>query len=75
MKNYPKPHDKDAVKRFVAFANCYRKFIHNFAEIAQFIVNTKLYFQWKMNKKNKKSVNQLSLINNWTRKGNILIHG
>lgn len=35
LRNYPKPHDKDAVKRFVAFANYYRKFIYNFAEIAQ----------------------------------------
>lgn len=35
MKNYPTPHDKDSTKRFVAFANYYRKFIHNFAELAQ----------------------------------------
>lgn len=32
---YPIPHDKDSVKRFVAFANYYRKFIPNFAEFAQ----------------------------------------
>lgn len=35
IKNYPRPHDKDPVKRFVAFANYYRKFINNFAEMAQ----------------------------------------
>lgn len=27
IHKYPKPHDKDSVKRFVAFANYYRKFI------------------------------------------------
>lgn len=49
MKTYPTPHDKDAVKRFVAFANYYRKFIPAFAEIAQplsdltrFIFNIKI---------------------------------
>lgn len=35
INNYPKPHDKDSVKRFVAFANYYRKFIPSFAEIAK----------------------------------------
>lgn len=34
MKNYPIPNNKDSVKRFVAFANYYRKFIRNFASIA-----------------------------------------
>ena len=34
MINYPIPTDKDSVKRFVAFANYYRKFIKNFASIA-----------------------------------------
>lgn len=34
MTNYPIPTDKDSVKRFVAFANYYRKFIRNFANIA-----------------------------------------
>jgi hypothetical protein len=34
VMNYPKPTDKDSVKRFVAFANYYRKFIQNFASIA-----------------------------------------
>lgn len=32
---YPVPHDKDATKRFVAFANFYRRFIQNFATLAQ----------------------------------------
>lgn len=35
MYDYPEPHDKDSVKRFVAFANFYRKFIKNFAILAQ----------------------------------------
>lgn len=32
IKNYPRPDNADAVKRFVAFCNYYRKFIKNFAE-------------------------------------------
>lgn len=35
IHEYPEPTDKEAVKRFVAFANYYRKFINNFASIAQ----------------------------------------
>lgn len=35
IRNYPAPKNADEVKRFVAFANYYRKFIKNFAEIAQ----------------------------------------
>lgn len=34
VKKYLPPHDKDAVRRFVAFCNYYRKFIPNFAKIA-----------------------------------------
>lgn len=34
IKNYPIPSDKDAVRRFVAFANYYRRFIPNFAILA-----------------------------------------
>lgn len=34
LKMYPTPTNTDEVKRFVAFANYYRKFIKNFAEIA-----------------------------------------
>ena len=34
VQNYPVPKDKDSTKRFVAFANYYRRFIKNFAEIA-----------------------------------------
>lgn len=33
MKNYPQPKNADEVRRFVAFANYYRKFIQNFAAI------------------------------------------
>lgn len=35
VANYPVPHDKDSTRRFVAFANYYRKFIQNFALIAK----------------------------------------
>lgn len=34
LNNYPRPKTIDEIKRFVAFANYYRKFIPNFAEIA-----------------------------------------
>lgn len=34
MLNYPTPKDANETKRFVAFANYYRKFIKNFADIA-----------------------------------------
>lgn len=49
IKNYPRPTNSEEVKRFVAFANYYRKFIPNFARIV--IPMTKLckknmVFQW-----------------------------
>lgn len=34
IEKYPRPTDKEAVKRFVAFCNYYRRFIKNFAEKA-----------------------------------------
>jgi Retroviral aspartyl protease./Reverse transcriptase (RNA-dependent DNA polymerase)./Integrase core domain. len=34
INQYPRPTDKDAVKRFIAFCNYYRRFIKNFANIA-----------------------------------------
>lgn len=34
VRNYPVPNDKDSTKRFVAFANYYRRFIENFSAIA-----------------------------------------
>lgn len=34
IQNYPRPQNADDVKRFVAFANYYRRFIRNFANIA-----------------------------------------
>lgn len=34
LQQYPRPQNTDEVKRFVAFANYYRKFIPQFAEIA-----------------------------------------
>lgn len=35
IKNYPKPHDANSTKRFVAFANFYRRFIRDFANLTQ----------------------------------------
>lgn len=39
MELYPRPTDKDAVKRFVAFANYYRKFLYHFASVSQCLNN------------------------------------
>lgn len=50
VHKYPVPHDKDSVKRFVAFANYYRKFIPNFAEFAQpltELTRKRVNFEWK----------------------------
>lgn len=49
MQTYPKPHDADSVRRFVAFANYYRKFIPNFAEISlplTMLTRKKIKFEW-----------------------------
>lgn len=35
VEKYPRPNDKDSVRRFVAFANYYRKFVRDFAKIAR----------------------------------------
>lgn len=35
VEKYPRPYDKDAVRRFVAFANYYRRFVENFAKITK----------------------------------------
>lgn len=37
MLDYPVPTNGGKTKRFVAFANYYRKFIKNFADIASFL--------------------------------------
>lgn len=49
VENYPVPHDKDSTKRFVAFANYYRRFIQNFSEISRPLNNLsrkKVEFKW-----------------------------
>lgn len=49
IRKYTVPTDKDAVKRFVAFANYYRRFIPNFASLAaplNFITRKKVSFVW-----------------------------
>lgn len=35
IEKYPVPHDKDAARRFVAFANYYRRFIEHFATLTK----------------------------------------
>ena len=49
IKNYPTPKDADETKRFVAFANYYRKFIPNFAHIVNplnKLVRKNVLFTW-----------------------------
>ena len=49
VKNYPVPKDKDAVKRFVALTNYYRRLIPNFAAIAaplNQIIRKRVYLIW-----------------------------
>lgn len=49
IEKYPTPTDKDSVKRFVAFANYYRRFIRNFASLAaplNYITRKKVPFKW-----------------------------
>lgn len=55
MKNYPRPHDADSTRRFVAFANYYRKFIPNFAEISlplTTLTRKKVKFEWNTEQQN-----------------------
>lgn len=52
VTNYPIPHDKDATRRFVAFANYYRKFIKDFATIAKplnHLTKKNTNFKWDAN--------------------------
>lgn len=49
MRRYPTPTNKDETRRFVAFANYYRKFIKNFAEQARplnRLTRKKVEFNW-----------------------------
>lgn len=39
MQRYPRPNDKESVRRFVAFANYYRRFVDNFAKITKPLTN------------------------------------
>lgn len=39
VEKYPRPSDKDAVRRFVAFINYYRRFVDNFAKLAKPLTN------------------------------------
>lgn len=52
IKNYPVPKNSDELKRFVAFANYYRKFICNFAKIAyplNYLSRKNVPFVWDTN--------------------------
>lgn len=47
--NYPKPHDKESTKRFVAFSNFYRRFIKNFSILAHplnSLTRKNINFEW-----------------------------
>lgn len=49
VQNYPRPKNQDETKRFVAFANFYRRFINNFSKIAvplHKMSQKKVKFQW-----------------------------
>lgn len=49
VKKYPRPTDKNAIRRFVAFANYYRRFIKNFAALAQpltKLTGKRIDFKW-----------------------------
>lgn len=49
IAKYPRPTDKDAVRRFVAFMNYYRRFIANFAELTKPLTNLtrkRIEFNW-----------------------------
>lgn len=49
ITKYPRPFDKNSVKRFVAFMNFYRKFVPNFAELARplnLLTRRKVDFKW-----------------------------
>lgn len=49
VANYPRPVDGEATKRFVAFANYYRRFVKNFAQLAQplnKLTRKKATFEW-----------------------------
>lgn len=51
IDKYPRPHDKESCKRFTAFANYYRRFIRNFADIVRPLNNLtrkKATFVWSM---------------------------
>lgn len=52
LEKYPRPHDKDSCRRFVAFTNYYRRFIENFAKIAKplhRLTGKRIKFQWTEN--------------------------
>lgn len=49
IEKYPRPNDKESTKRFTAFANYYRRFIPNFADIARplnKLTRKKAVFKW-----------------------------
>lgn len=63
IQNFPKPENKDEVRRFVAFCNYYRRFVPNFAELTNPLTNLtkkKIKFEW--NKECQRSFEKLKKI-------------
>lgn len=55
VQKYPRPTDKDAVRRFVAFTNYYRRFVDNFAKITKpltELTRKRVEFNWNQNCEN-----------------------
>lgn len=49
IENFPTPYDKDSVRRFVAFANYYRRFVKNFATLTKpmsYLTKKNVLFKW-----------------------------
>lgn len=49
IEKYPRPHDKESTKRFTVFANYYRRFVRNFAELVRplnRLTRKKAVFEW-----------------------------
>lgn len=64
--NYPRPHDADSARRFIAFCNYYRRFVPNFSKYAFYLNNlTKKNstFIWDDNCENSFNYLKKSLIN------------
>jgi len=55
IRNYPVPHDAVSARRFIAFSNCYRRFIINFADLSRHLprlCKKNVPFEWSSECKN-----------------------